>query len=191
MTSLAHCRRTHPLGFRSRSQLGLIVQGAEIGFLLRVVASALLSQTMDAVPVPAGEEHPLQGHLSLPQAGVTQPEPGSCAGGKEAARAGRKGAELREVSGKRPDKDRSMLERRERYLDTLGSDDHQVKGLDIGPGLSAAVCPRDSVGWEATSSEEVPWLSVLPCGAGEGWEGPRMEGGVKNGEEVAQVLPRL
>lgn len=76
-------------------------------------------------------------------------------------------------------------------MDMFGSDDHQVKGLDIGLSLSATFHPRDSVGWEETSSEDVPWLSVLPCGAGEGWRGSRMEGGVKNGAEVAQVLPYL
>ena len=70
-----------------------------------------------------------------------QPEPGEgaagkgpaggCAGREGAARAAGKGAQLREASGKSPDKDRSMLERRKRYVYLFGSDDHLMKGLDI------------------------------------------------------------
>lgn len=37
-----------------------------------------------------------------------------------------KGAELREASGKSPDKDRSILERRKKYVY-----DHQMKGVDV------------------------------------------------------------
>lgn len=59
------------------------------------------------------------------RAGVTQPEPEGAAGklpcrrlrGMEgAAGTAGKGDELREASGKSPDKDRSMLERRKKYV---------------------------------------------------------------------------
>jgi len=66
MTSLAPCGRTHPLGFHSKkSQLGLTVQDAEIGFLLQVAASALPSQSCGCGVCPSGEEHPLQGRIPL------------------------------------------------------------------------------------------------------------------------------
>lgn len=54
MTSLAHCRRTHPLGFHSKkSQLGPTVQEAGIGFLI-------------ARGLGEDEEHSLQGHILVP-----------------------------------------------------------------------------------------------------------------------------
>lgn len=68
---------------------------------------------------------------------------GGCAGWTGAAEAAGKGAELRGASGKSPDKDRSMLERRKRHVYAFGSDDHQRKGLDVSLGPSAASHPRD------------------------------------------------
>lgn len=55
MTGLAHCRRTHPLGCHSKkSWLGLTVLEAEVGFLLHVAASALLSQSCGCGVCPCG-----------------------------------------------------------------------------------------------------------------------------------------
>lgn len=39
--------------------------------------------------------------------------------------------------------------------------------------------------------EDVQWLSVQPCGTGEGWNEPRMGDGVKKEKEVVQFLSCL
>lgn len=132
VTGLADSRRTRPLGFHSKkSQLGRRVQEAEIGFLPRVRSTHCKDTSH------TGRCHTARGR------GGWKGAAGDCAGWEGAAGAAERGAELREASGKSPDKDRSMLERSRRHVYMLGSDKEQVKGLGVPLGPSAASHPAD------------------------------------------------